>query len=464
MTAVVYGLTNDGFIPKPMQVLRVDMQTRILSAFSTLQLGDDSFLGFFLGIIVEQLGLNWELLEAINSSQDPAKASGAGLDAVCAYTGTIRPSELPSTVTLTLFGEPGQTVPEGNRASTGSTGPEFGLDADATFVVVPVWASTTAYVVGNRVSSDTSRMYQCIVGGTSSSTPLAGTGVDITDGTVHWTLIQDDLTAFGVVDAAATCTVDGQTIAPAGSITHIVNGSAGWLAVTNLTDAIPGRDVATDEETRILRNQELTSDGRTVPDAIATALLKIRNVISVTVFTNDTDFVNADLMPPHTVEALVRTVWPAGDPQDQLIFDALLANVAAGITTTGNQSGSAADEEGNVHTIKFSRPSEVLVFVDVTLVKDPLSYPSDGDAQVKAAIAAYGLTQAAGFNVVATRVGAQVFKVSGVLDIPRSGSVGGTLIGIAALPTTDTTIPISTRQIAAYDSGRVTVHTSDDTP
>lgn len=118
------------------------------------------------------------------------------------------------------------------------------------------------------------------------------------------------------------------------------------------------------------------------------------------------DTANADEMPPHSMEAMIRTAWSAGDPKDQLIFDFLRLHVTAGIATTGNQVGSSVDSSGNVHTMRFSRPVEVDVYVDVTLTRDPASYPADGDTQVKAAIARFGNSQLAGVNAVASRLGA----------------------------------------------------------
>jgi hypothetical protein len=464
--SVIYGLSDDGFIPKPLTVLRAEMNDAMRGAFGTsIDLGDTSLLGFIIGILAERLALIWELLDAINASQDPDKATGAALIAVAILTGTIMPSEQASVAILTLFGVPNTTVQSRSRIKTLSTGVEFATDEDAIIVLLDAWQTGTSYALGARVWSDTARVYQCITPGTSGISPVSGTGTDITDGgTVHWKMIQDNVPDHGAADVTSTATVTGPVTALAGDITDIVNGVDGLTAVTNLLDATPGRNDATNEELRQLREQELAGEGDTTPDALRAKLLKIPGITSVTIFTNETDFVNADGMPPHTVEALIRTTWSPGDPNDQRIYDLLRANVAAGITTTGNQVGSSIDSSNNVHVIKFSRPVEVDIYVDATLVKDPTAYPADGDTQIKAAIVKFGDAQLAGVNVVATRVTAQVFSVSGVLDVPRSGSLGGVLVGIAPSPTSDVTIAITTRQLAVYDTSRITLHTSDGSP
>ncbi len=157
---------------------------------------------------------------------------------------------------------------------------------------------------------------------------------------------------------------------------------------------------------------------------------------------NLTDATDGAGVPPHSIQALVQGAGVTDGvdaitlAENQLIWDTLRTNVAAGIVT----------------------------YIAITIIKDPLTYPVDGDAQIKAAIATYGNALLSGKDVVAAALGAQAFKVTGVLDVPRSGSLGGTLIKISATPTADTTIAISLRQKAVYDTSRIGVTTSDATP
>jgi hypothetical protein len=175
-------------------------------------------------------------------------------------------------------------------------------------------------------------------------------------------------------------------------------------------------------------------------------------VTAVRLFVNNTDTTDADGVPPHAIEALVQ----GGDDQD--IFDALLANVAAGIVTTGTESGTATDSEGTEHALAFSRPEEVPIYIDVFVTKDPDTYPADGDTQIKEKIVEWGDAQATGKNVVASAISAQAFQIDGVLDVTLVE------IGTAAAPTTSTTITISLRQLATYDTSRITVTAIDGTP
>jgi len=90
-----------------------------------------------------------------------------------------------------------QCIVEGkSAAATGPTGTGASI-TDGTCYWNYVEASTaannwchivlTAYVVGDMVSYDTGKVYRCITAGTTAAaTPPTGITADITDGTVHW--------------------------------------------------------------------------------------------------------------------------------------------------------------------------------------------------------------------------------------------------------------------------------------
>jgi uncharacterized phage protein gp47/JayE len=456
---MAYGLDGTGFTPKTLPVVRADLQAAVQLAFgASMDVGDQSAFGQVIGIIAAEIATLWEGLEAVNSSQDPGKATGAGLDALSALTGTFRPPASYSTVVLTLFGTPTTVVPTGSQASA-STDAVFQTTASATIVAAPNWAASTGYIIGNRVFHDTDKIYECIVAGTSASSGgPTGTGSDITDGSVHWKNIGASLLSNGVVDVDSRATVTGAVVAAAGDITTIITSVSGWDSVVNLADATPGRDLAQDAELRNLRELELAGAGVSPLDAILAELLTISGIESCTVFQNNTDTTNSDGMPPHSVEALVRTTWSPGADEDQQIYDALLANVAAGIVTTGTTSGTATDSQGTSYTIKFSRPTEIAIYIIINVTVDASAFPVDGADEIKTAIVEWGDAQSTGKNAVASGISAQAFQVDGVLDVTAC------YIGTAPSPGTSTTIAISTRQLATYDTSRITVNVTNGTP
>lgn len=455
------GLTPQGLEIATLDDIRTLVSSRWREAFGpSWDLSDQSPDGQLIGIGSERWALPWELLEAIVSSMDPDKATGSLLVALCALTGTVPLPATFSAVTLTLTGTPTAVVNQDSLISTASTGQQWRTREDATIVAATAWAGSTAYLAGDRRTND-DKIYLCVTNGTSASSggPV-GTDPDPdvteTDGTTAWRFLG---AGTGYVDSDARATVTGPIVAAAGDITAIDTHTGGWDGVTNILDATVGTVKMTDSQLRVLRELELSRPGTSPSDAIRTALLDVGRttedpVTNVVIFNNNTDFTDSDGVPPHSIEALVT----GGEDQD--IFDALLANVAAGIRTHGLVVGSSVDDSGTSQVMKFSRPDEIDIYVSVTLVKNPLKYPADGDDQVKAAIVAWGNALDGGTDITSAAVLAQVFKITGVLDC--------SLPLISAAPTTTpvatTTIVLTSRQQAVFDTTRISIASSNGSP
>lgn len=444
------GLELTGFEPAVLTDIRDQINDALRAAFGpSVDVSDGALLGQLAGIMAERYATLWELAEAVNSSQDPDAATGARLDALCALTGTQRDAAAASTVTLYLTGTNATVIPTGSRASVTGTEAEFETTEGATLATATAWANTTAYVVGD-IRRNSSRIYYCISAGTSAGSGGPTTTADsITDGTVLWRYVGDG-NAYDT--AAAECTETGPTVATSGSIITIETPVSGWTSVRNLLDAELGRDIESDQDLRIKREEELARSGSSPVDALRSDLLDVDGVTTVTLFVNNSDVTNADGVPGHSVEALVQ----GGEDQD--IFDQLLTSVAAGIGTYGSVTGTSADAVGTLYDMAFSRPTTLDIYVDVVLVKDPSVYPLDGDDLVKAAIVDYGDAQLAGKDVVASRLLASVFSVPGILDVTTVE------IGTAPSPSSSATIAVNLRQLAVYDTSRITVTTSNGTP
>jgi uncharacterized phage protein gp47/JayE len=412
-----FGLTENGLVIPSVDTIREGLKTNLRNMFgSSLDLGDKSILGQLVGIIAERIHELWEKLEAVNSSQDPDKATGASLDGVSALTGTFRPAATFSTVVLTLTGTALTLVQAGSKAKTSSTQKIFITLADGTLTALTAWAASTAYALGDRVSN-ASRSYECISPGTSAgSGGPTTTASDITDNTVHWTYLGEGTAA---VDVNARAETSGPVTAAARDISAIESPVGGWSSVINLLDASSGRNRGEDGELRLLREQELAAGGNTTPDAILAELLEIVEVEAATVFYNNGDVTDADGVPPHSVEALVRIA--VGAANDQLIFNAMFDGAAAGIRTHGTTSGTAVDDQGVAQVIKFTRPTEVPIYASLMIKTDSLTFPSDGVAQVKQAIVDWGDIQTTGKDAVASGVAAQAFRITGLLEVVAVG-------------------------------------------
>jgi uncharacterized phage protein gp47/JayE len=273
---------------------------------------------------------------------------------------------------------------------------------------------------------------------------VAGTGVRFA------TTEEATIGGGGTVAVPAESEEYGPWPAAAGTLTVIETPVGGWASVTNALDATPGADVETDAALRLRRDAELASGGKGTVDALRAEVLRVDGVVACTVFENVTDATDADGVPPHAVEVMVQ----GGD--DDAVRAAIWAAKPAGIATHGDEDGPVVDDEGTEHTVAFSRPVEVPIYVALSLhVED--DYPVDGDAQVEAEVVGLGDTYAAGQNVAASRLGARAFAVSGVAHLVSA------YVGTAPGPGASV-VAIGPRQIPVFDTSRVDVTTAAWSP
>lgn len=287
--------------------------------------------------------------------------------------------------------------------------------------------------------------------GTAGTVLAAGLTVSAPGNTSVKFALDEAVTLTGGTDTVtSTCTKTGQISAAAGTLTHIDNPIAGWSTVTNPADAVLGRAVETDSELRLRRLQLLNRKGTATIDGIRAYLLaNVANIIQAHVYENYTSTVDSEGLPPKSIECVV-----AGGT-DQNVADAIWACKPGGIQPYGTSSATAIDSEGNSHTIGFSRPSPISIYVKATLVRNTNPsegdvYPADGDDAVKAAILAFGQDMAVGHDVILSQFYTPINTVAGVFGIDLR-------IGTAPNPTGTANITIHPREIASFEEANIEV-------
>lgn len=460
-----FGLLPTGFVPKTTQIVIAEMSEDIKGiegpSFDT---SDGSAAGELFGIVGAAVGELWEVAQQLASSTDRDSATGVSLDAIGALTGTIRDAAFNSTVVATLTGDPLTLISIGFTGTTASTGAPFKATENTVLVALAAWTISTFYALGARVTH-AAQCYQCTVAGTSAgSGGPTGESTAITDGTVTWAWLGAGTAA---VDAKLTAVASGAVVAGVRDLTVIGNPTVGLLHITNLAASVAGDLVEADPPYRIRQVEELAGEGAATAAAVRAKLLAITGVTAAHVFMNLTDTTDADGVPPHAVEALVQ----GGD--DQEIVDLLGEEVVTGITTVGTSSGSHTDSEGTTFTVRFSRPGELLGYMDVTLTKNAVTYT--GDTDVKNAIDEFGsVEQIIGKDLVPSSAaaaalpvrvtGTLVAGVTGVLKISRA--LGYTdVIGtpVAWVATTVYSATPGARSVVTNDGGRAYICTTGGT-
>lgn len=383
---MTFGLTPTGFVPKQLTDVQGEINAALLANISTsLNLTETALMGILVGIFSEREANLWQLIQAVNSSQDPDQADDTALDAVAALTGTLRNAATKSlcqAVTVTL--DAATTLPAGSIAA----------------------------VDGNPQARFVSK-------------------IDVTSTTA----------GDYAVDFEGETT--GPTVANAGTLKVIAGAVAGWNAVINPTDALLGQDIETDTHLRQKREDELSAAGVTTADAIRADMLELGGVAACTVFVNDSGITDANGLPPHSIEVLIHDPIPLAD---NVVAQAVWEAKGAGIETHGTSSGTSVDTEGISRTMFFSRVVIKNVYLIIDVVVNS-SYPVSGDTLVQTAVALYGQKiYNAGDDVILAALYPSVFSVAGVTNItsvkagfaPSPAGTSDLTIGVRELADLDT--------------------------
>lgn len=459
-----YGLLSTGFVPKPLTVIKSDLETAYKAVYG-VSIGSEpdgsipanTAIGQHIGIHSERLAELWEVGEAVYSAMDPDGAEDAALDLLCQITGTTRSPATRSVVVASLTGNPLATIPLNTKLAVLGTGVLFQtVGPTALGPAHPAWAATTPYGLGARVTN-AGNVYHSIGAGVSGLAPGPTSTSDsvIPDGTVSWAYLgpgtaSTDILAEAVDTGAFACL--------ARQLRTIQTPTVGLLGANNLVAATVGADRETNAALRLRRAIELRGRGNATVDAIRRAVLKVGAgtafaVTSCLVFENTSLVVSPDGVPGKAFEAVVL------GGADQALFDVILATKPAGIEAHGSTSGTAADSMGISHVIKFTRPAQKNIWIDLDLLVDPALWPLDGPDRVRAAIVGDAPYYVLGMDVRPWRIGAVLDAVPGILQVTQ------VRLGLAPVPAGTVTIPVGLREIARFDASRiVTINVTNGTP
>lgn len=391
------GLTDAGLEVATFDEIKSEIEADLRADLgASLNLTATSVFGQIIGTFSDRLADAHQLLQAVYRSFHPDSASGDALENVVSITGATR---LPATKS---------TFSSNNTPANPLT---VNLDAGTTLPVGRI----VRVPGGPRFVT------------TEEVTNSGGSPANIS------------------VDAEAENL--GAVVANTGTVTEIVTPVSGWNSVTNAADALTGREIETDAALRLRREQLLRVQGAATIEAIRADVLDVDGVAQAIVFNNPTSLTDGDGIPPHAFEVVVL----GGEDQD--LWDAIWSTSPAGIESHGDEDGTVTDSQGFVQTVKFSRPTPVEIWVLIELDADD-TYPVDGDDQVAEAIATLGDSFLIGQDVVTSQLYASIFSIQGVIDVTKLW------IGLTDPPTVGNNLTIATRELAVFDTVRVSVTSS----
>lgn len=383
-----------GFRRKPLDVIMQEIgEHQRANVSPSLVTSEDSPQGQLNMSVARQVDQAWRELEKLYTL-DPDKRTGAMLQMLAKLTGTVRRGASPSFVACQCNLDEGTTLLAGTHFA-------------------------------NVVDDPDSRW-----------TPVADFTAD-SDGT-HEVLFQSEET--------------GPIAATASTITVINTTLNGWNSVTNPEDATLGRTVDDDATLRERRDEDVAQAGSATARAIRADVNDVETVQSVTVFENKGDTYDARGLSPHSVEVLIDDGDPPPGDNDDEIAQAIFDAVGAGInwySSTGDL-GTATDDDGVEHIVRFSRVAYVDVHLTYSLTVGP-EYAGDAAFQTFIATAAGELYSTVGANLNALRLETLALQFGGVVDVVTFA------LELVDPPTATDNIQLGARQKPAFDSSNVDV-------
>lgn len=256
----------------------------------------------------------------------------------------------------------------------------------------------------------------------------------------------------GSVIVQGTATTTGPRTAIPDSITEIITPVTGWDSVTNDTDAVLGTDLETDSDLRARRERSVARDAQAVIDVIFAEIKAVVGVTQLLVLENDTNTdPDANGLPAHSINAIVL------GGQDQDIAKAIFLKKTLGATPFGNTAVVITDDQSIEHTISFSRPDVIDIYVIVNLTTFA-NFPVNGQTLIKQAIIDYsegnlieGRRFSLGDNVINSQLYSPVNTIQG-------HTVDSVFIGTSAVPTSSADIAIAINEISVFLEANITVN------
>lgn len=220
---------------------------------------------------------------------------------------------------------------------------------------------------------------QLVITGNPSSVIENGVA---SDGTNRWVLpVKVVIPNSGTITVEATCERKGNITALPNSINIIETPTYGWYSVTNNYSASSGTDEETDAKLRKRFAISTSSPASCVFDSMQAALLAVPDVTKIKCYENDTSE-TVGSFPPHSITCIVE----GGDNEE--VATAIYYIKTPGCYTNGTTAVPLLSENGNITTIRFSRPvtKDVYAEIDVT----PLSgYSTNTSDEIVEAVTKY---------------------------------------------------------------------------
>lgn len=386
------SLDENGFVTKRYSELVDQLNTQLKATVGPeVDTTENSLIGHMHSNFALALSQLWELGQDVYNSGDLFNAEGAGLENLAGTVGLTRNPETRTSGIAYFVGEDGTNIEQGSRVIS-VRGDEF--DTESTFTItslncvttrvhVAIVQSSTDYIlviddVSYTFTSDANATTEEILAGLESVLQI--------DGSVTVTVVLDSVNdtdsylLIDRVDKTSTMSVSGTTylvfdnvVTPstinsieygsvpgdALAVNGITSGVTGWYSVYNPSDLTLGDTTESDTELRTRIVNGYSTVGSATIDSIGSKVKAVDGVAAVYIRENDTTTTDANGVPPKSYEVIVH------EGLNQEIAEVIWATKPAGIYTHGTTLYTVTDFNGFDQSVRFTRPDEKYVFIDV---------------------------------------------------------------------------------------------------
>lgn len=431
------------------------LQTQARTIFGNdIYLGNDSQDGQMLGIFATAIFDTNSMAIAVYNSYSPSTAQGVGLSSVVKINGISRLVPTKSTVDLTIVGIAGTII--SNGIVRDQSGNNWLLP---TQVVIPFSGQTIVTAIAQNAGDITvlpntvteiatpTRGWQQVTNATAVFTgAITGTNLVVTQVTAGAIGLNQIINGNGVLPNTIV-TAFGTGVGGPG--TYQVNNSQVILSEPMNISGVStrGSPLETDFLLRQRQTRSTMLPSVTALDGMIGSVADVTGVTRYAAYENDTNQTDANGIPGHSVSFVVE----GGD--SQLIANAIAAHKTPGAGTFGTTVETVIDPYNVPHSIRFFRPQQVVVTVQVHLTA-LTGYTSDIGFAIVNTVINYILANPIGSNIYLS-------KITGAANLtpPTTSTFNITSIVMAASGGTPTAadVIIPFNSVSFADTTTVTV-------
>lgn len=405
MASDVYGMTDQGFVPKRLVDINVGITEAIgaitdpkTGAQPFMDIADDSIMGQIVGIVSNAISECWEAAYEASVQFNPLYNTGAGQSGTVQLNGITRQPGGQTIIRCTLTGQTGTQIPAG--ALIGDVNGDYSYALD------------TSVTIGSN----------------------------------------------GMADATFICTARAEANPTIGSVQTIQTAVTGWYSVTNTETISLGQPPESDAALRKRQQQSTSLTAYRQIEAIYAAILAVQDVTFCRVYQN------AETSPEDDRGIPFKEIAPVvvgGD--DNAIAESMFLRMPVTVQGHGSTEITLTDSQGVNYVIGFSRPTAVPIYVKVDIaVTDGTLFPSDYETLIKQSIVEYAYydnTAKSGFPPGAAVIRTRLFTP--INDAAPGFKINNMTIGKTEEDQAKEDIPIEWNEVAEFKAEYITVTLQD---